>query len=157
MKIQNNSNLKFGQLKKIECISPFSCSRKGQDAAVAALLNSDAYKQFGETYDYIAKFYWKYPRYWRGESFSKPNEYTLELELPNDMNPGQPILINAAGYRDADLRCATKGFIKAIENNTYEQLNGLVKGAKGKLQRSDSDAEIQRQIDETIAKNKHLF
>ena len=159
MKIQNNNNLNFGQLKKIENLGAFSYSREGQDAAVAALLNSNAYKEFGDTYDYVAQFYWKYPGSW--DSSSTPYEYKLELKLQNPMNPAQPMYIKTAEYYDTDYKRATDGFIEKIKENTFEQLNGLVNGKKRELQRLDDierrTVERQRIIDETIKNNEHLF
>ena len=159
-KIQNNNNLNFGQLKKIESLGAFSCSRKGQDEAVAALLNSEEYKKFGDTHDYIAQFYWKYPDRW--DPSSTPYEYTLELKLPNPINPKeQPIYIKAAEHYDTDYHYATKGFIEKIKANTHEQLSKLVDDKTRELENLDikkrKEEKKQHEIDETIKKNAHLF
>lgn len=69
----NNSNQSFGNCKAIYCRNAFSKSNPRHAEILKEFKNSEAFKKFGEKYDYVAEFYYK------SEKTGKPSPYTFGL------------------------------------------------------------------------------
>ena len=154
MKIQHvDSNVRFGKLRGVKCKGEFSKSDPKHMEAVGILLNSPAFEQFGEKYDYVANFYnMSSYSHWLSEDICT---YKLSL-TPADKNAQNKLPVkelDVVSICESSDHDAYNQFVFMLKNKSAIELNDLVsekiaeekKALKEKQQREDVINSVQQQ------------